>query len=372
MGLYIFIACVLLITARMPLKGSTSFVVFFLLLIVSALRSYYVGTDTANYLFNNIEQGNFERYLSEPLSYVLLVFSPNHEFFIFAQSALVLLPLFLIHRKFENPYLVITLYYLLGFYLFSFNISRQMIAAAFVLLGLTYYKEKNWLAYITFMSIAFGFHNSSIVALILPICDRYLQLYKRNVYFLLPLTFIVGVIAPTLFFSFFSSFLGNYVEYGTDEYAGGFSLNRLLLNFFYLFIYNSSSKEGRNSIYMKSMFISIVLYNLLTFSGVVNRVAMYFSIADIILLSQNRYINRNYKKKFMLAVYFYAFSYFSLVLINNLGGVVPYEINHVYFTEKIYNLLCLCIIFLVVLVVLNCVMKKNISKKVQIGFNKIK
>lgn len=339
MGLYIFLAFLLLITARKPLKGFTSFIVFFSLIIVSALRSYYVGTDTANYLFNNIEQGNFERYLSEPLSYILLIFSPNHEFFIFTQSALVLLPLFLIHRKFEKPYLIITLYYLLGFYFFSFNISRQMIAAAFVLLGLVYYKEKNWLAYLIFMAIAFGFHNSSIIVLILPLCDRYLQLYRRNVYILLPLTFIVGVIAPTLFFSFFSSFLGNYAVYGSSESSGGFSLNRLLLNVFYLIVYNFSSKEGRDSVYMKSMFISIILYNLLTFSGVVNRIAMYFSIADIIILSQDRYINKNHKKKFMFAVYFYAFAYFSLVLTNNLGGVVPYEINPIYQTDKVYDLL---------------------------------
>ena len=239
-----------------------------------------------------------------------------------------------------------------------------MIAAAFVLLGLINDKEKKWLAYIVLMAIAFGFHNSSIVTLILPLCDRYLQLYKRNVYFLLLITFIVGVIASPLVFSFFSSILGKYIEYGVGEYAsrGGFSLNRLLLNVFYIIIYNLSSKEGRNSIYMKSVFISIILYNLLTFSGVVNRIAMYFSIAEVILLSQNSFINRSYKRKFMLAVYFYALAYFSLVLINNLGGVVPYEINPVYFTEKIYNLLFLCIIFLFVLVALNGVMKKTYQK----------
>lgn len=358
MVLYIILILLLLLCSRLRYRKTISFIVFLSLLLLSALRSYYVGTDTANYLFNNIEQGNLARYLSEPLSYVLMLYSPNHEFFIFAQSVIVLLPLFIIHTKFEKPYLIIFLYYILGFYFFSFNVSRQMIAAAFVLLSLVYYLRKNWILYIFNVIIAFGFHNSSIVALILPLCDHFLKLNRTVVYIVLLSTFIIGLVVSVQVLSIFSPIIGSYIEYIMGEHAevSRFSLNRLLLNIFFVIIYNCSSIEGKKSLYLKSMFVSVILYNLLTFSGVVGRIAMYFSLSEIVFLSQDKYVKPSRRNVFNAAVLFYGFAYFSLVLINNLGGVVPYDINPIYNSSKVCNLVFMSIGAIIVFYIINYVM----------------
>lgn len=86
------------------------------------------------------------------------------------QAAFVNIAIFSFFKK-ESKYVFccITLYALTSYLLINFNILRQGIALGFILYFISFYRQKRYVLSALFVFLAYMFHNSALVALIIPV-----------------------------------------------------------------------------------------------------------------------------------------------------------------------------------------------------------
>lgn len=353
----VYILLPILIAIFIPVKRNkiaygTAFMAMFL---ISALRSVTVGTDTVNYLYNFMETSNLAHFETEPIWFFLME-KANTEAYMIISSLLLLIPLSLSVRKYEKPFMLLLFYVLLCFYTDSFNIARQEVAVCYILLGLTYLGDRKWLQYYICVAIAVCIHNTAIIAAIFPLIDSKLKLPSWVVYVSLPFTYVLGVTLLSGVLSFLTPVLGQYEEVvlGNDYVkTSAFSLNRILLNVVFVLVYNCYSKEYRNIYYLKLFYLAILLYNLLAFSGVANRIALYFSISQLLVFVNYQCVKRGGRALFIFITLLYAISYYILTLQNNRGGILPYEVSSYYddlfnrIGVAVYGLLALIVFYII-------------------------
>lgn len=353
----VYILLPILIALMIPAKkNKIAFgIVFISMLLVSALRSETVGTDTSNYLYTFMENRNFEHFASEPI-WLLLMKTANNEAYMIISSILLLIPLSLAVRKYDKPFLLLLFYVLLCFYSDSFNITRQEVAVCYILLGLSYWEKKKWIQFYICISIATCIHNTAILAALFPLINSKLKLSSLFVYISLPISYIIGVMLLSGVLSFMAPALGQYEEVVLDnEYVktSAFSINRILLNVVFVLVYTCYNKEYRDNKYLKLFYLAVILYNLLAFSGVANRIVLYFSIAQIIVFTNFQFVKKDRKSLFVFITLFYALAYYTLTLSNNRGGILPYEVARCYenmtniYYVITYALLALGLVFII-------------------------
>lgn len=88
----------------------------------------------------------------------------------FIQATFVNIAIFTFFKR-ESKYVFccITLYALTSYLLINFNILRQSISLGFVLLFVSYYKDKRYILSVLLLFMAYMFHNSAILTLIIPL-----------------------------------------------------------------------------------------------------------------------------------------------------------------------------------------------------------
>lgn len=153
--IYILVACVLIFVAGFRYNVGMDYM------------AYYQGY--AGYLKNLT---NAIRTLDEPgfgvLAWIATRFYNDGASAIFIASVVtVSLPLLVIYRHSNRLLLPTFLYITMGCWTGSFNGVRQYLAAAVLLCGYEYLKEKNLFKYCVIVFVAFLFHRSAIVFIIL-------------------------------------------------------------------------------------------------------------------------------------------------------------------------------------------------------------
>ena len=340
--MFIYILLPILLVFFLPFqKNKTAYgIVVLMLLLMNSMRAYTVGVDTVNYLFLNIEAGYLDRYETEPFSKYLMQNTPSNEFYLFAMGTLTIIPLALRVRNYCRPVLSLLFFVLLGFYTGGFNIARQMLGICIVFFGLPYVVEKKWLKFYICVAVAACFHNTAIIASVMPLIYTKLNMKNCFVFLSLSITYIVGVLFLSRLVLMLAPLIGDYSLYAEYVREGVFSLNRILLNIAFYIIYLCYDPQHRNNFYMKLFYVSIIGYNLLAFSGAANRIAMYFSISQIVVFANYEYVKAKCKLLFKLITYGYAIAYYTLIIRSDLGGVIPYEVNPVYTQSVSITLLC--------------------------------
>lgn len=180
--------------------------------IISTIR-YNVGTDYESYqkLFGTVnalrESGQTFTYIpTEPLFFVInyiagWISKNGFWMVLFASSAVlhtfIVLSLDRLGKKVWMP-LGLFVFYMM-FFANSLNITRQMIAAAIVLYGITYLLEKNFKKYIIFVLIATMFHMTALFSLsFLILVVDFNKLSKRTQYIVLMTLFLFPILFPLL------------------------------------------------------------------------------------------------------------------------------------------------------------------------------
>lgn len=92
-------------------------------------------------------------------------------------------------RQSKYVFCCITLYAMSLYLLINFNIMRQSFSIGFVLLFISYYIEKRYVISVLFLFLAYMFHNSALLALIIPIFG--IMRYNRIVFVGLIISFFV-------------------------------------------------------------------------------------------------------------------------------------------------------------------------------------
>lgn len=130
------------------------------------------------------------------------------------QATFVNIAIFSFFRR-ESKYVFccITLYALTSFLLINFNILRQSISLGFVLYFISCYKQKKYAISVLLLFMAYMFHNSALVALIIPVFG----IIKYNKKVLLGL----GLIVVFFFFLLLKIDLETFLDFVfEEEYLG--------------------------------------------------------------------------------------------------------------------------------------------------------
>lgn len=220
---------------------------FILFTLMTGLR-YKVGGDALMYeeYYDHMPSlqwfqfGLKETFLGYQPLYILFVaickeFSPDYYFYQLVHSVLVNSVLFWFiytHSRKGKYSVLLVLYVFLFYFYFTFDIQREILAICCFLLGFNFFIKGKWWAYYLFAILAFLFHISATILLLLPL----FKLVKFNsrialiiILVTLPLVFTKQIVANLLSFLFFTDAMKNKAEaYG--EY--GFSIVGVLSFYF--------------------------------------------------------------------------------------------------------------------------------------------
>lgn len=342
MTIYLIIAFLFyFLTIRSNISRNTFIIILSstLLVLVGAYRGISVGTDTKSYLMLYDSIVASQSYLNSKLEpgYIFINTMMDRLGFgfqgvLFCSSVLVVFPLTIaVKRNSTNPMLSMFLFLTLAFYFYSFNTTRQSIAMSIMLLGTHYLVENNNRKFLLCLGTSLLFHYSAIFTLSFLLIKRlrlnnfivviYLVVFSYLSPFVIDILSIIKMLT-----SLFGGF-GNYENYLVDTGKSLFSINRLLLNIFFIFIYYYSD---RNSLYVKLLLFGILIFNLFPFSSVITRNAQYFIISQIILypnlLAQYKHMTKNHIILYLAIIIYSIFIFLANMIINN-GDIVPYVLS---------------------------------------------
>ena len=317
------------------------------ILVVFAAGRYHVGTDYNTYIHM------FERYEQQSWFQVLqggeILFCAIAKICYTAGgrvltwgvfAAMTVIPIYsTIHRYFPEIHGFAAFFAFISlYYAFSFNITRQFIAIAFVVWGMKYVFENKFIPFLLIIVFATGFHLSAPVAVLL----WFLWDHKRNkpingqkrVILLIAITFIIfGYQEIIVYITSHVSGLENYASYAEISARGQ---NRdLYLHIaelvVLLFLKGKMKVDDERVEVMYSLLIISVLIGFTGFTHPqVKRLAYYYAVpAKIILFGYLPYcFTENSKKLAVALVCIYTAAYFTLTAyILGEANLIPYRFN---------------------------------------------
>lgn len=339
---------------------------FLVLVFVSGLRDFSVGTDTKTYVsvFQNKNYWQFEPAFAI-LSFIIRSITADGTIYLFAIALLMYGLVFrglnclslnfpidsqtnkycsdknILQCSNRNLYFEVFLFLTLGFYFRSFNMIRQFIAMGFSLNAFYYAKEKKVIPYILLVVFGTLFHTSCLVTLTyllffikpLNVKERVVKMAVKTgsekiVYkFFFPLLVLLLIlvcfifILPLFFNLAVSIFFPSYLGYLESEYMGQsagvhtFLVSLAILIAYYLFSADNY-KERRINIFVM---LCGVAFNSLAFSfALMTRISCYYQIVEINILASllTNNVLKGYKKPvFTVVVFICCIMYYSLLLL---------------------------------------------------------
>ena len=200
--IYLFSTAVIFVFAithnysnRLGFNDNKKYIAFALLTYVAAF-AYMLGSDTPEYVgfYQHLEPINFltsnhiSQYRYQPgftiFCSILRFFSNNYLLFQFIHAILVNLVIFRFCNKYShNPYISLLAYMLINYLEFNFEIQRESLAVICGLLAYDCYIHKRLLLSILYFFLAYFFHFSAIILLLIPVLLKF-KSSKRNIYIL--------------------------------------------------------------------------------------------------------------------------------------------------------------------------------------------
>lgn len=334
MLLFFGLSFFLLLGALIPARKQNFYLLlsFFILFILSAFRDISVGTDTKNYeeLFNSFEMGvDWIREEVEPgwvfLNDLVIFFGGEYQDLLIISTLLTLIPIFIIAKKYSiNPMFTISLYYLLCFYFYSFNIARQLIAVSFVLFALTQLLNRKNISFLIVISFASFFHVSALICLPLLFLNK-----LPNDSFKIISISIVSMFVGLFGINYISKIVGLtsydiYINYYDSGNILGNSIFLILFNSLFIFILLTSKKITSE---LKLYFVFILFLNLTIRLPMGNRLTLYFSVYQVLFYPYYLFVlnNLSLKSQLILIVIILLFSYTLFYVLFGSGEILPYR-----------------------------------------------
>ena len=309
-----------------------------LLLCLTCLRSRFVGIDTSGGYYSYYKQIGAGLDLSwlEPLWVLLnkvsLWLGWGYSGVIGIAGALTILPVaFVVSHECRNKCFGIFIYYGMYMILFSFNMVRQSIAVSVCLLAMYLFLHKKNAKAVICIIIAFLFHNSSIIVLPIILWVKiHWSLYRTIL--ILSLSFVIGTIANSSFFTFFS---GQYADdllrgggyYGFRESITMPALFTIGFNILFIILVMCEYGKAKKDPWFLIAMLGVVVMNLTYRLGQGTRIVLFFSQAQVVFFSN--YIDnmeRKGNKRIVCFLYVaYLFANFYRILISQWDSLVPYS-----------------------------------------------
>lgn len=290
-------------------KNKTVIWFFFgIVLFMLSLRGEKVGSDTPVYLYHfekisrfSIEQ-IFEQYENEYGYYLLnkaiSFFTKNNQIFLAIIAIICVAPVAHLYAKnSENAMLTIAIFIISSNFPILFSGLRQSIALAVVAISYKYIKEKKLWKFLLLILLAFFFHKSALVALLLyPM--YHMKITKPKLFVFIPIIATVFVFNKPIF-EFMIQFLGEYGENYSAKETGAYAMIVLFALFVLLaYIAPDESKMDKETIGLRNiMVLALTMQTFALASPVAMRMNYYNIMLVPLLLPKiiNRCHDRNRK-----------------------------------------------------------------------------
>ena len=318
---YITLFIVVLVLAKFadisekPLIGLLAIV--FVLSFVLGLRDYGVGTDTLIYPQYYFEKAQllsiwelFDAMQEYDIGYLLLAFianiiSDDQQSMLFVTEVFLIsvtvFSIYRIKRTLEFSYAVYFLLYCLAFLNPSLNLMRQTCSVSILLVGFTFLLENKWGKYFVAQIIAFFFHSSSVLFLVVPFFLFLYQTFSPKVRNIVTLLFFGSVIVAIISFYEYLQMLsaigvisetygdryGETNNYSSENMYGVSYVSYIFLN--YLLIWYSLKKKilsEQNQYLVLCIYTSsVVFFYTSTFITFLSRLSIYFDYIVVLYLA---------------------------------------------------------------------------------------
>ena len=307
---------------------------------VSGLQ-YMMGTDMESYMqwyqTLSLKNWSFQNLISSnkqyqpgwmALCYICRFISDDFVLLKLIQAIFVNISVFLFFKR-ETKYIftTVSMYALMSYLVVNFNLMRQSFALGFALYAFTYLKMKDYKKYYFFVFLAYMFHNSAFILILLPLltCFKFVKRYPYTliILFLAIISVLASVNLENLLINVLqSNYLGESItELGTSYMSHSrlgvqeadfsiFSIHRLLIIAVVVY-YISKYKDGYNGILG---FAYVLLLIVTSFLPILWRFRLYIDFSFYIILARVVVeLSRKCQQKNKLFVYltlFFVFSYF--------------------------------------------------------------
>lgn len=222
-------------------KQSITMTVFFIILLaILMLRHRSVGADIQKYIsmfrttaklpFNKIFQVFESEYSYFILNKIISLFTLDTQWFLVIMAVIAVIPVAVLYiKESENAILSISIFVIISNFAMLFSGLRQSIAVAIIVISYFFVKKKKPIWFVLFVLLAFTFHKSALVALLLY------PFYHMNITRNKLLIFVPIIGAVLIFnrpiFEFLLDFLGEYGESYRYEETGAYTMIILFVLF---------------------------------------------------------------------------------------------------------------------------------------------
>lgn len=314
-------------------------VVFVLMVCVLGLREY-VGVDFAYYV-NWYVNGTRDDKMEFGYVFIMNIFrflNLNYHFLFFFFSFFTCLFLFLGIKKYTvNQNFAFIIFLLLPvLYLVSFSSIRQSFSVSMCFYAFYYLIHKKYVIYVLLMLAGIAIHNTAIIPfLVFPLVLKFAD--RVNLPIIVVLLFVSFLISKLHFIQNF------YFLFENTRYSYYFSPARVPVNMYKLIVLNLVALFGlfhfekmidaypNQKYIMLLYFFSVLFINLFSTLDEMTRIAYYFRIFEIIVISDLIFLYAKRKKTLLLmAFYLYYFSAYLYTLngdlkIENSSKLIPYK-----------------------------------------------
>lgn len=300
-----FFCIVLSRTTYIQLKRKSSSVlylllaVFFMWLIIGC-RDITVGSDTPDYI-KDFKEMTLNKALSSDsevvfavVTYVIRSFTDNYNIYFLLMSMLYCTGLYLLLKKYlhksDEILIAIFVLFLFGIFYLSVSAVRQIVAIGFTILAFIYADKGKWKSFLLYVGIAFCFHNSALIALLIyPLKKLNLKWFGILIVFVF---FVLSMVVPKDFMLLLQVAMESdemkYSQYGSsyesDLTLSGFFLQLIPLVIVY-FRQNKISLDGETkNLFLNCAYLGAGFQAMATVVAEFFRVSIYFSIFDIVLI----------------------------------------------------------------------------------------
>lgn len=321
--------------------------------VFAGIRDLTVGTDVTFYMepsfkfatlypsFSMYWKSYHFEFLYALLSYYISKFTGNVNLFFFILMLITsLFVFFSINDEFYDtkPIFAFLLFFF-GFYNLSLNYSRQMIAVAILLYLYKYLKNGKYLKYFIGVIIAFLFHRTALIGLLIFVLYHVFRLRKNN-----------RIIFNTIFVGIFLFFLILYnkilsfainhglidakyivhIASGLDIHLTSIVFHLVLIALTAVFIYYARLNDEEKSFFFEIIVLDFCLFLISLISDTANRIELYTFVYMSVTVLPHCIKKLELSKisilfwEIMIGIMYVVYWYITIIL-QNVGQTYPYR-----------------------------------------------